>query len=406
MAEINNLIPLNYIQRDIHVALFSHLKEPEVTILYGARQVGKSSEIAVCVEQLMRQNDEKNILYFNLDFPSPDFKDPEIFLNSVISQRSNASARIYVFIDEAQRLSNIGLFIKYIYDKHLNIKFVLTGSASLDIKEKIKEPLTGRKLEFFLRPLTLGEVLNHRKIAAQNITGNFSLLQKILEDYLVYGGYPAVVATLDLGRKRQRLQEIADSYIQRDIGTLFGLENSSNTKMVASFLAESVGNLYSVENIAKLTQLSKTEVLKNIEALKKTFVISNIYPFHRNKAKELTHRPKIYFNDLGIRNAVLNKLSDSNLIFEKGVLFENAVAIQLSELYGEQNVKYWRTINQTEVDFVIEKPSSRLCAYEVKYSWKLGKTAKNLDSFKKEYSAMLDTVKIISKDNYWDILAH
>ena len=101
----------------------------------------------------------------------------------------------------------------------------------------------------------------------------------------------------------------------------------------------------------------------------------------------------------------MNKLSDSNLIFEKGVLFENAVAIQLSELYGEQNVKYWRTINQTEVDFVIEKPNRRLCAYEVKYSWKLGKTAKNLDSFKKEYSAVLDTVKIISKDNYWEILA-
>ena len=406
MVEINNLIPLNYIQRDLHATLFDHLKEPEVTILYGARQVGKSSEIAVCIEKLMRQDDTKNIFYFNLDFPSPDFKDPEIFLNSVISQRNNAYDRIYVFIDEAQRLSNVGLFIKYIYDKHLNIKFVLTGSASLDIKERIKEPLTGRKLEFFLRPLSLGEVLNHRKIAAQNITGNFSLLQKILEDYLVYGGYPAVVATLDLGRKRQRLQEIADSYIQRDIGALFNLENSSNTKMVVSFLAESIGNLYSVENIAKLTQLSKTEVLKNIEALKKTFVISNIYPFHKNKAKELTHRPKIYFNDLGIRNAVLNKLSDSNLIFEKGVLFENAVAIQLFGLYGEQNVKYWRTINQTEVDFVIEKSSSRLCAYEVKYSWKLGKTAKNLDSFKREYSMMLDTVKIISKDNYWEILAH
>jgi len=165
------------------------IKTPEVTILYGTRQVGKSSELYKCMKVLLEENSLVDIFYYNLDYMTDEFKNPEYFINSIMAQKNDIDKIAYIFIDEAQRLENIGLFIKYIYDLKKHIKFVLSCSASLDIKEKIKEPLTGKKEELYLSTLNLNEILNYQKINIETIQGFFPKLKTILEDYLIYGGY-------------------------------------------------------------------------------------------------------------------------------------------------------------------------------------------------------------------------
>lgn len=396
-------LPIAYISRRLHPALLDSLSEPEVTVLYGARQVGKSVEVFSCIRDLLKQSPKADVFYFNLDFPSPDFSHPDAFVNAIVSQKQNQKSPTYIFLDEAQRLPNVGLFVKYIYDQKLNFKFVLTGSASLDIKQKIKEPLTGRKQEFTLLSLTLDEILAFKKIKLDQIGGDFSLLQLVLGEYLLFGGYPAVVTALSFDKKVARLREIADSYIQKDLATMFGLTDVGSIRLVASYLAESIGNLLSVDALSQLAGLPKNQVQKIILALEKTFVVTPLYPFFKDRAKELTHRPKIYFNDIGIRNAVLGKLDEALIVAEKGQLFENAIATQLLSLYGPQKIKYWRTTNQTEVDFIVEKSFNKLLLFEAKYTWDSSKTAKNVASFHDTYRSLLVGEKIISKENYWEV---
>ena len=249
IQEIKQLIPTKYIKRTIHNSLFKHLLQPEVTILYGARQVGKSCEIYQCIQQLLESNPQTDIFHFNLDNPEAEglplstFQNPKIFLNHIFAHCTKKHTTTYIFIDEAQRIDGIGIFIKYLYDQKHNIKFILTGSASLDIKQKIKEPLTGRKKEFLLHPLFIIEILKYKDIQTENITGYFEKLHTVLLEYMLYGGYPEVVTIDDITLKKEKLYEISESYIHRDIKTLFNIDDEQELKTISSFLAENIGNL-------------------------------------------------------------------------------------------------------------------------------------------------------------------
>ncbi|MFW5720628.1 MAG: ATP-binding protein, partial [Candidatus Dojkabacteria bacterium] len=212
---IAGLIPSRRIKRTIARNLFEHImKRGEVTVLYGARQVGKSTLILSCLEEYCNQGG--NIFYFNLDYDLQDFiTDPTEFIAYIESKKNTQNTMI--FIDEAQRLENIGLFVKYIYDRKLQYKFILSGSASLDIQSKVKEPLTGRKKEFYLGSLTLSEILTFKGYNTEAITGSFPQLQTILEDYLLYGGYPQVFLSATKEDKVEKLEEISESYVLRDL---------------------------------------------------------------------------------------------------------------------------------------------------------------------------------------------
>ena len=359
-TEISNFVPKNYLPRQIHPKIFKSVKEnPEVTVVYGPRQVGKTVEIFKCLGLILDESEPSDVFFYNLDNPkSGDFDSPDKFLDSILSQKEHQQT--FVFIDEAQRLENIGLFIKYLYDLHQGIKFILTGSVSLDIKQKIKEPLTGRKQEFFLAPLDLGEVLLSRGISVEKITGAFDKLEQVLEEYLLFGGYPGVLTLGNWEKKTQKLKEITQSYILRDTLDEFGIRDEVRMRLTASYLAENVGSLFSLESLVNLSGLTRHIAEKLIMALEKSFVIFPVRPFAQNKAKELVHRPKYYFWDLGIRNAVLEKLRLDQIVLDKGKLFENALAIGLN--LQNRKLNYWRTLNQTEVDFVSENQ-----AFESKY---------------------------------------
>lgn len=405
LSAIDQLLPANYIARTFHKAFFEHVKgKEEVSILYGPRQVGKSVEIYRCIHELLKADGAPpDIYYFNLDKITDDFEDPEAFLNLILARRKNYEEPTYVFIDEAQRLDDIGLFVKYIYDKKQNVKFILTGSASLDIKRKIKEPLTGRKREFMLSPLSLMEVVSYKGIDPRKLHGSFGELKNILRDYLTFGGYPGVQVLSVEEDKRLKLEEIADSYVNRDIRNLYRIENTAKAMLVLSILGESIGSLISVDNISNLSGVNRHTLLSLMEMFEKTFVVYQIKPFYKNKAKELIHHPKIYFYDLGLRNAILGKLDKNYLPHEKGKLFENMCAGELRALYGLKHLKFWRNLNRTEVDFVVDQDVDALRVYEAKFQWKKEKAAKNLQSFLSQYGTQVADSRVIHEENFWEL---
>lgn len=404
LDQITSLLKTPFIDRSIHAPLLTHITDSrEITILYGPRQVGKSQEIYKCLEHLYHLG-ETDLFLYNLDVIPDEFETPDAFLATIQAQKINLSGSTYIFLDEAQRLENIGLFVKYIFDQNKNIKFVLTGSASLEIKAKIKEPLTGRKHEFFLAPLTLKEIVSFRGIDYNKITASFPLLQKILEEYLLFGGYPEVVSLEARQQKISKVSEIANSYTLRDISSFFDFDSPKTLQLVSRFLAENIGNILSKENISKIGGISKHQTEKALEALEKSFIIRLIPPLAKTPSKELTHRPKIFFQDVGLRNAVLNKLDPTLISADKGQLFENAVASELLSKSAPDSLKFWRTTNQTEVDFVVVEPNGKASAIEAKYQWENKKSVpKNLRSLKKHYPDLIETVEVISKSNYWHL---
>ncbi|MFW5720076.1 MAG: ATP-binding protein [Candidatus Dojkabacteria bacterium] len=401
-TDFKSLIPENYIPRSIHNELYNHItSRKEVTILYGPRQVGKSSEIINIARIIHNNTPQTDLFYYNLDQPSKDFNDVENFISIITTQCEFPENICYIFIDEAQRLSNIGLFTKYIYDKKLNFKFILTGSASLDIKEKIKEPLTGRKKEFYLNSLSLPEILQYNGIEQHRITGYFSELGDILDKYLIWGGYPEVVLEPSVERKQEKLEEIADSYILRDMMSLFELGNVDMIRAVSIYLAECIGNLYSEHGTSMLLSYSRTEVARIIHALEKSFVLQLIPSFSKHKSKELLHAKKIYFHDCGIRNALISRLDEYVLLSDRGKLFENAIAAHFFTKYGRNKVKFWRTQNKTEVDFVIQNSISNIEAYETKYVHDKDSIPRSLGSFIGNYNQFIAKSGVISRKNYW-----
>ena len=401
--EITKLAVQPYVKRTIEPEFVASLNRPEVTILYGPRQVGKSALLFQNMLHLWDKNGGKaEIFYYNLDVISSDFRDPDKFTQILASLRKNEAQLAYVFIDEAQRLENIGLWVKYIHDQKLNIKLVLTGSASLEIREKVREPLTGRKIEFLLLPLTLDEIFIYNGYAAAKIDSSLEITEKILEEYLMYGGYPGVFVEPDSMLKKKKLTEIADSYVTRDVANLFGIKNTDTVRLIASFLGENIGGLLSRENVSKLAGVSKYETEKILGALEKTFIILKILPFAKGGVRELIHRPKVYFFDVGIRNALLAKLESYLLVADRGKLFENAIALRLFSKFGLSSIRFWRTSNQTEVDFIVKK-QEKIIAYECKNTSSKSSITKGLYNFQKLYSELIENVFMVTKENYWKV---
>lgn len=398
--EPNRILPEKVIVRKAHSELWESMEREEVTILYGARQVGKSVEVWQTIKELINQG-ENEVYYYNFDEIPADAKNPDVFINSIISQ--SKGEKCFVFIDEAQRKEDVGKWIKYMYDQKKGVKWVLTGSASLDLKNKTKESLVGRKVEIYLGPLRLEEILRDKGFDLALINSRFEQLDLIVEEYLRFGGYPGVYKELQKERKVEKLTEIAETYLISDLANMYEIKNKDSLRMVANYLGENIGSVLSKDNLAKVTTTKKQEVEKVLSALEGGFVVRRLKTFAKDSARELTHRPKVFFEDLGIRNALLGKLDEGRLLMEKGKLWENLIIILAANKWGWKNIRYWRTINQTEVDVVVVKPDGRLNVVEAKYS-AVDYLPKNVASFGEKYKDIVDEIKVVSRDNWWKML--
>ena len=272
-----------------------------------------------------------------------------------------------IFIDEIQRLENPGLFLKYIYDLNIPIKLIVSGSSALEIKAKISEALTGRKIIFDINPFNISEIKKRLMIASGKISddrsnnyGNESsksmLFKKAFEVYTQYGGYPSIVVSTDNEKKILRLKEIFKSYMEKDIKKFLEIKNENAFARLIALLSASSGNLINMDEISNTLSIHKTTLDNYFYYLEQTFIIDRIRPFFKNIRKEIIKSPKVYFNDIGFRNFAINNFNELDIREDKGFVFENFVYLALKgKLSDSDKINFWRTRAGAEVDFIISK---------------------------------------------------
>ncbi|OGV96486.1 hypothetical protein A2W24_04910 [Microgenomates group bacterium RBG_16_45_19] len=301
-----------------------------------------------------------------------------------------------VFIDEISRLDNPGLFLKGLYDLKTKYKFVVTGSGSLELKAHIIEPLTGRKQVFYCYPLSFTEFAAF-KLGIESAEANESYAQvtrelvtqplkrqRLVGEYLNFGGYPAVALAVTEAEKTRILREVYSSYLEKDIGLLLHVDKEQAFGNLVKLLAHQVGNLVNQAELSAALGISVKTVERYLYLLEKTFVIDVVRPFYRNARKELVKSPKVYFTDLGFLYLAQGILPSSQRR-PTGNVFENACYLRLKELDFVKPPQFWRTKSGAEVDFVVTSPKDgKLIPIEVKSSPK-GTLGKSLINFIKAY---------------------
>ena len=363
-----------------------NLFKGKAILLFGARQVGKTT----LLEHLIKNRPEPVMV---LDGDEPDIR-------SLLTDITSTQLRNYigqnkiVFIDEAQRIPNIGLTLKLITDKLKDIQVIATGSSSFELANKMNEPLTGRKYVSQLYPLSFQELVNHHGLLEE---------KRQLEERLVYGSYPEIIDNSE--GKEKLLDLIADSYLYKDLLMLDYIKRPKLLEKILKALALQIGSEVSYNELAQLIGADKGTVEKYIQLFEQTFVLFTIPSYSRNIRNELKKSKKIYFYDCGIRNAILNNYNALRNRTDVGALWENYLIserIKLNE-YSDKRVKlyFWRTTQHQEID-LIEENANYLNAFEFKWNEKSKLTISK--TFLNAYPEA--EVKVISKANYEEFLMH
>lgn len=374
------------VRRKKHTIISNHISKREFTILIGARQIGKSTLLKQLFEEL-KQNGEA-VFFLNLD--RKDIleelnQNPENLLKICPLQ---SDKKIIVFIDEIQYLDDATNFLKLLFDEYsTQLKIVATGSSAFYIDRQFNDSLVGRKKIFQMGTLDFEEFLLFKNRAdlvneisqfkskkkSKSIQEN--LLWAYMDEFINYGGYPAVVLEENIEDKIELLREIRDSYIKRDV-LESGITDETKFYRMLMLLASQTGNLLNVNEISNTLRISNATVENYLYVLQKCFHITLLKPFYANLRKELKKMPKVYINDLGLRNVLINYFSPLEQRADKGAVLENFSYRLLSERFEEDQIKYWRTADGNEVDFVIETSYLKGFAVEIKFSEQEAKTSK------------------------------
>lgn len=379
-----------FLQRKIYQQLKNHLNQPEISLILGPRQAGKTTLMLKLAEGLQKQG--RAYVYFNLDVieDSQFFETQHALIDKI--RKSSTGKNPVVFIDEIQRLKNAGLFLKGLYDLRTGYKFIVSGSGSLELKADILEPMTGRKKVFYCLPLSFTE------FAAYKLKSDFAQVelalednpyetQRIIREYFYYGGYPRVVLAQSYSDKAELLSEIYKSYLEKDIQLLLNVEKGIAFQSLTKLLATQVGGLINRQELASTVGIDQKTVEKYLYLLEKTYLISLLKPFYRNPRAEIRKSPKVYFRDLGMFHLASGKIPGQEELPIQGNLFENGCFLRLNELDLLETPKFWRTNTGAEVDFIIFSPKSgKIIAVEAKLSLSAKSTlGKSLISFIEKY---------------------
>lgn len=382
------------IKRKIFKQLQEHLLSDQMTIITGPRQVGKTYLMSELQKQL--QNQGKKTIWLNLD----NEEDKQRFTSQAdlmaYIELQAGKDKATVFIDEIQRKENAGLFLKGIFDMNTPYKFVVSGSGSLELKAKISESMAGRKQLFSVDPISFGEFVNFKtNYQYEDRLVDFFKIEegktsRLLTEYMVFGGYPRIVLAQTADLKQNQMQEIYRSYVDRDIHDLLHLEKTDAFNNLLKILASQIGGLINVSELASTVGIDEKTIKHYLYYLEQTFLIQKVTPFFRNTRSEVTKAPMYYFVDIGLRNWLLGLFGLPEIPMSlSGHLFENLVFNMLrsqKELSPTQ-IHFWRTKDQAEVDFVLEK-GLEVTPIEVKYT-KLSKIEipRSLRSFITRYKS-------------------
>ncbi len=379
-----------FIERSVYGELVDHLERREISLIIGPRQAGKTTLMLRLQEELERRGERTLFLSLDFDRDIPAFESQTALLNRVELEMGKRGG--VIFVDEIQRRENAGIFLKGLFDMGIPYKLVVSGSGSLELKEKIYESLVGRKRVFRVNTVSLKEFMDFKtgyryrgKIRrfAETFPGE---ARALLEEYMMFGGYPRVVLEETLEEKVSTLDEIFSSYVERDISYLLGVEKIDAYRTLLKLLAAQTGGLLNLQELSSMAGISLPTLKKYLTYAQKTFVISLVPPFFRNVRKEVRRAKTVYFHDLGLRNFVLGHPYRLLSPEERGFLFQNLVFRVLSDGHSRSNVdiRYWRTASKAEVDFVVEV-GSEIVPVEVKWTKKTPKVSRSLRSFLDRY---------------------
>ena len=385
---------MKFIQREVYSQLQNHLKNPEISLILGPRQAGKTTIMKRLQKKLKESNNPS--VFLNLDvIEDRSFFETQHVLLDLIEKKAGKK-RVYVFIDEISRLENSGMFLKGLYDLKTNYKFIVSGSGSLELKANIIEPLTGRKKIFYCFPLSFTEFAAYKlevylndfnklhKETTKNLVVQPYRRQRLINEYLSFGGYPRVVLAGTEEEKIEILREIYLSYLEKDIGLLLKVEKEQAFENLVKILAHQVGNLVNRAELSSTQGLTEKTIKKYLYFLEKTFVINLVKPFFRNARKELIKSPKVYFSDSGFLHLAQGVLPSIQKPI-KGNVFENACFLRLKELHLLKPPQFWRTKSGAEVDFIISSSETgKAIPIEVKSTLK-DNLGQSLISFIKKY---------------------
>lgn len=361
------------IKRKLENLLDKHLKRKEMSLITGARQVGKTTLMMILKSKLDTKGEKT--LYLNLDIESDriHLASQNGLLNKI--KLEYGDNKVYVFIDEIQRKENAGLFLKGIADMNLPHKFILSGSGSIELKEKIHESLAGRKRIFILDPVCFYEFVNYKteykyeKKLVEFCQIEKDRMQDLLNEYLLYGGYPAIVTEKQSIEKYKIMEDIFNSYITKDISFLLKVEKVDDYSHLIRVLASQTGRTLNYSNLSSAARLSFPSLKKYLWYSEKTYITKFISPFFRNYKKELTKSPVVYFSDIGLLNYSNGNFGNIQINNFDGFRFQNFIFNILDQICRNKGWKlnYWRTSDGAEVDFIINKFNS-LIPLEVKFS--------------------------------------
>ena len=374
------------IKRTLQDKLTQYVGKGKAILLIGARQVGKSTLFKMLTNEISKEN----LIWLNCDQESVRYT---LSNTSLVNLQLLIADKSFIVIDEAQRVPNIGLTLKLIVDNFPNVQLFVTGSSALDLHNRLNEPLTGRKIEYKLYPISTEEIYKAKGLVAVN---------EFFERRLIYGSYPDVL----LGNlpAEKVLMELTESYLYKDILEIEGVRKSSVLQKLLVALALQIGSEVSYNELSKIVGIDNKTIEKYIDILEKCYIVFRLNCFSRNLRTELTKSKKIYFYDLGVRNAILQAFMPLNVRQDTGALWENFFIAERMKYnhYADRlvNAYFWRTKNQQEIDY-IEEVNGELHLFEMKWNVKKQNTAiSNL--FVETYNPK--QINIVTPENYLSFL--
>lgn len=351
-----------YIPRSIEPTITKYLFKGKILIIYGARQVGKTT----LVKHILANTPTHPSTYINCD--EGDYARALQEADTSTKLRQIIGNRPLVVLDEAQRIDGIGIKLKLLVDTYPEQQVIATGSSAFELGQTIVEPLTGRSIEFLLHPLSLAE------LRAASTESTDLDIDRVMDTLLVYGQYPDVYAASSIEQKQITINSIAANYLYKDILRFQNLRGAQTIQRLLEAIALQIGSEVSYNELASLIGISKDTVASYIDILEKAFIVFRLPPFHRNKRKELGKLRKIFFYDTGIRNAIIRNQNAISLRNDTGALWENFVIAEMKKRQTypmtQTRLYFWRTYDQQEVD-IVEESGNKINGFEIK--WEQGR---------------------------------
>ncbi|MFH1414737.1 MAG: ATP-binding protein [Elusimicrobiota bacterium] len=355
-------------KREVIEEIKKYLDSEEIIVLHGARQVGKTC-ILYYLENYLKRNgkvthyiDLEDSRYVKiLDSGIKEFVNYLREEGVIGDSKKLLKNKVYVFIDEIQYLKNPSSFMKLITDHNKDIKLIVSGSSSFDIKKKFKDSLVGRTVDFEIFNLSFKELLLFKgyhydkgKIFTEK---KINELKQLFSEYVLYGGYPKIVLTNEIYKKEKYLQQIIDTYIKKDIRDLAEIKDIGKFNKLLEALSFQSGNLLNVTELSNTCNIAKQTVEKYLFLLENTYILKLIRPYSRNIRSELFKIAKIYFYDTGLMQMLWLKGLQKEIV---GNVFETSIFSELVKNYGKDKVFYWRTTDKKEIDFILRIKKSIL----------------------------------------------